>query len=62
MSEFGFTNNYLTWQEMVERIIPVAKQCGYDPDRKSHPEDIVTNIVPFLEAYAAGFGDGMRKR
>jgi hypothetical protein len=54
-------SNYLTWKEMVERVSVIARQCGYDPDRKSHPGDIVVSIVPLLEAYAEGFGDGLKR-
>lgn len=52
--------SYPTPAEFFERVCDVARQCGYAVDGPQHPEDIVANLVPVMEAFAAGWGDGFR--
>lgn len=55
---------YPTVEEFFSNVLDAAAECGYGwiTQGTHHPEDIVTNLVPVMTAYAAGFSDGMSAR
>lgn len=45
---------YLTPDEFWLQVKQVAARCGYEMNEPQHPDDIVANVVPMMEAFAAG--------
>lgn len=52
---------YMTVQEFTDFCIKVGTSTGYRFDGPMHPEDIVSNLVPIMEAVAAGMTEGFRR-
>ena len=50
----------MSLEEFIDMIKPLAMRLGFDLER-SHPVDLVSTVVPLLEAWAAGFGEGFNR-
>lgn len=48
---------YMTIDEIIAEVKPIMERLNYVTD-KGHPEDMVANLVPMLEAWSDGFGTG----
>lgn len=48
---------YMTYEEILAQVKPLMQRLNYVTD-KGHPEDMVANLVPMLEAWSDGFGTG----
>lgn len=48
---------YMTYEQILAQVKPIMQRLNYITD-KGHPEDMVANLVPILEAWADGWGSG----
>ena len=52
-----------TFDEFITAVRAVAAECGYGwvLEGRHHPEDMVMNLTPVMQAYAAGWTDGYKR-
>lgn len=51
---------YVTFDDLMQHVKRVAERSGYSV-KEGHPEDLVSNLVPLMEAWSDGFGVGYQQ-